>query len=148
MVRVASSGDILAWVVQPTFNEIDIPPLSGLWQKCVDQQNGYGEHTVLSNHVAVEAEGYISIDNKIIDTNQATVEVYHDCVKLYPTQNILTPDLFSGLYTKTINGIEQDIQVVMHCNQDYSFSFSEHFPGFEARVAALEATIAELTGPD
>ncbi len=148
MVRVASSGDIMAWVVQPTFDEIDIPPLSGLWQKCVDQQNGYGEHTVLSNHVAVEAEGYISIDNKIIDTNQATVEVYHDCVKLYPTQNILTPDLFSGLYTKTINGIEQDIQVVMHCNQDYSFSFSEHFPGFEARVAALEATIAELTGPD
>ena len=148
MVRVASSGDVLAWVCQPTFNEIDVPPLSGLWQKCVDDQNNYGQHTVLSNHVAVEADGYLAIDNQIIDTSAATVEVYHDCVKVYPTDPTLTPDLFSGLYTKTVNGIQQDIQVVMHCNSDYSFSFSEHFPGFEARVSALEATIAELTGPD
>ena len=148
MVRVASSGDILAWVVQPTFDEIDIPPLSGLWEKCVDDPENYGQHTVLSNHVAVEAEGYMAIDNQIIDTSTATVDVFHDCIKVYPAEPTLNPDLFSGVYTKTINGIVQDIQVVMHCNSDYSFSFSEHFPGFEARVAALEATIAELTGPD
>ena len=148
MVRVASSGDVMAWVVKPNFTEIDMPPLSGLWQKCVDNQNPYSGHTVLSNHVAIEADGYLSIDGQVIDTSTATVTVEADKVCVYPSDPTLTPELFSGVYNKTINGIMQDIQVVMHCNQDYSFSFSEHFPGFEARVAALEATIAELTGPD
>ena len=148
MLRVAGSGDVMAWVVEPTFTEIDIPPLSGLWQKCVDNTGYEGGHTVLSNHVAVEADGYLSIDNQIIDTSTATVTIESDKVCVYPTDPTLTPDLFSGVYTKTINGITQPIQIVMHCNQDYSFSFSEHFPSFEQRVAALEATINELTGPE
>ena len=138
----------MAWVVRPSFEEIDMPPLSGLWQKCVDNANGYGGHTVLSNHVAIEADGYLSIDGKIIDTSTATVNVQADQVLVYPSDPVLTPELFSGVYNKTVNGIAQPIQVVMHCNNDYSFSFSEHFPGFEARVSALEATIAELTGPE
>ena len=148
MVRVAASGDVLAWVVEPTFTEIDVPPLSGLWQKCVETGNYYSQHTVISNHVGVEADGYLAVDGQVIDTNNVTVTVDAYTVTVYPGTPTYTPELFSGVYNKTINGIPQDIQVVMHCNQDYSFSFSEHFPGFEARVAALEATIAELTGPD
>ena len=140
--------EVQAWVVEPTFNEIDIPSLSGLWEKCVDNNEYNGGHTVLSNHVAVEADGYLSIDNQIIDTSTATVTIESDKICVYPVDPTLTPDLFSGVYTKTINGIIQPIQIVMHCNQDYSFSFSEHFPGFEQRVAALEATINELTGPE
>ena len=148
MVRVASSGDVMAWVVEPTFQEIDTPSMSGLWQKCVDNGGYNGGHTVLSNHVGVEADGYLSVDGQIIDTQAATVTVEADKICVYPTDPTLTPELFSGVYTKSINGITQPIQVVMHCNRDYSFSFSEHFPGFESRVAALEATIAELTGPE
>ena len=148
MIRVASSGDVMAWVVQPTFQEIDTPPMSGLWQKCVDNGGAYGGHTVLSNHVGVEADGYLAVDGQIIDTQTATVTVEADKICVYPTDPTLSPELFSGVYTKSINGITQPIQVVMHCNRDYSFSFSEHFPGFESRVAALEATIAELTGPE
>ena len=99
--------------------------------------------------MGIEADGYLSVDSKIIDINNVSIEL-NEQMELIITPNSpeLTHSLFSGVYTKTINGIEQDIQVVMHCNQDYSFTFSEHFPGFEARVAALEATIAELTGPD
>ena len=148
MVRVASSGDVLAWVLEPTFTEIDLPPLSGLYEKCVDNNDYYGGHTVLSTHVGLEADGYLSVDNQIIDTSEATVEVKINEVCIYPPSPSLTPSLFSGVYNKTINGINQPIQIVMHCNNDYSFSFSEHFPSFEQRVAALEATIAELTGPD
>ena len=148
MVRVASSGDVMAWVVEPTFQEIDTPSMSGLWQKCVDNGGYNGGHTVLSNHVGVEADGYLSVDGQIIDTQAATVTVEADKICVYPTDPTLSPELFSGVYTKSINGITQPIQVVMHCNRDYSFSFSEHFPGFESRVAALEATIAELTGPE
>ena len=146
MVRVASSGDVMAWVVQPTFAEIDVPPLSGLWAKCKTDE--YANEVVLSNHVGVEADGYLSVDSQIIDTSTATVTVAADKVCVYHPAPTMTPDLFSGLYTKTINGITQDINIVMHCNADYSFSFSEHFPSFEARVSALEATIAELTGPE
>ena len=146
MVRVASSGDVMAWVVQPTFDEIDVPKLSGLWAKCKTDE--YANEVVMSNHVGVEAEGYLAVDSQIIDTSTATVEVSADKVCVYPPAPTMTPDLFSGLYTKTINGIQQDINIVMHCNSDYSFSFSEHFPSFEARVSALEATIAELTGPE
>ena len=108
----------------------------------------FWEHTVLSNHVGVEADGYLAVDGQIIDTQTATVTVEADKICVYPTDPTLSPELFSGVYTKSINGITQPIQVVMHCNRDYSFSFSEHFPGFESRVAALEATIAELTGPE
>ena len=149
MVRVAASGDVLAWVLEPSFTEIDIPPLSGMWHKCVDNAGYNAGHTVLSNHVGFEADGFLMLDNRIIDTNTANVVVDVDTIKVYPpTQTELTPNLFSGVYNKTINGITQPIQMVMHCNNDYSFSFSEHFPSFEERVAALEATIAELTGPD
>jgi len=146
MVRVASSGDVMAWVVQPTFDEIDVPKLSGLWEKC--KTDGYANEIVMSSHVGVEADGFLAVDSQIIDTSTATVEVAADKVCVDPPAPTMTPDLFSGLYTKTINGIQQDINIVMHCNADFSFSFSEHFPSFEARVSALEATIAELTGPE
>ena len=146
MLRVASSGDAMAWVVLPTFSEVDLPPLSGLWQKCTD--DGYGSHTVLSNHVAIEAEEYLAIDNEIIDISQSNVIITATEVKVTPPAPSLTPNLFSGVYTKTINGVTQPVNIVMVCNSDYSFVFSEHYPGIEDRINALEATIAELTGPD
>ena len=146
MLRVASSGDAMAWVVLPTFSEVDLPPLSGLWQKCTD--DGYGSHTVLSNHVAIEAEEYLAIDNEIIDISQSNVIITATEVKVTQPAPSLTPNLFSGVYTKTNNGVTQPVNIVMVCNSDYSFVFSEHYPGIEDRINALEATIAELTGPD
>ena len=146
MVRVASSGDAMAWVVLPTFTEIDLPPLSGLWQKCID--DGYGNHNILSNHVAIEADKYLAIDNDVIDITQSNVIITATEVKVTPPTPTFTPNLFSGIYTKTINGVTQPINIVMMCNNDYSFVFSEHYPGIEDRINALEATIAELTGPE
>ena len=136
----------MAWVVMPSFTEIDLPPLSGLWEKCTD--DGYGSHTVLSTHVAIEAEGYLAIDNQVVDTSQAYIQISAAEVKVTPPAPSLTPDLFSGVYTKTINRVTQPVNIVMICNSDYSFVFSEHYPGIEDRISALEATIAELTGPE
>ena len=146
MVRVAASGDVLAWVVQPTFDEINVPPMSGLWNKCVG--DGYGNHNILSTHVGVEAEGHLAVDNQIIDTATATVAVTAAEITVIPAAPTLTPALFSGLYTKTINGIEQNEKVIMVCNEDLSFLLTEHLDGLENRVAAVEATLAELLGPD
>ena len=82
MVRVASSGDVMAWVVQPTFAEIDVPSMSGLWAKC--KSDAYANEVVLSNHVGVEADGFLSVDSQIIDTSTATVEVSADKVCVAP----------------------------------------------------------------
>ena len=146
MVRVAGSGDVLAWVVEPTFDEVDMPSLSGLWEKCKDGE--YGSHIVMSRHVGIEAEGYLSVDGQILDTNECSVEVSATEVKVTPPTPQLTPGLFSGVYTKSINGVVQPIQVVMICNPDYSFCFTEHYPGIEDRIAVVETTLAELLGPD
>ena len=146
MVRVAASGDVLAWVVQPTFDEIDVPPMSGVWNKCVG--DGYGGHTILSSHVGVEAEGHLAVDNQIIDTSTATVAVTAGDITVIPAAPTMTPSLFGGIYTKTINGITQNQNVIMVCNEDFSFLLTEHLDGLENRVAAVEATLAELLGPD
>ena len=146
MVRVASSGDVLAWVVQPTFDEVDVPSLSGLWSKCIG--DGYGNHVVLSSHVGVEAEGHLAVDNQIIDTSTSTVSVSSDSITLIPAAASLTHQLFSGIYTKTINGINQGTDVILLCNEDFSFALTEHLNGVENRLAAVEATLAELLGPE
>ena len=146
MVRVAASGDVLAWVVQPTFDEIDAPSMSGLWNKCVG--DGYGGHNILSSHVGVEADGHLAVDNQIIDTSTATVGVTASDLTIIPAAPTMTPSLFSGIYTKTINGITQNVSVILVCNEDYSFMLSEHLAGVETRLAAVEATLAELLGPD
>ena len=143
MVRVVGSGDVLAWVVEPTFEEIDLPPLSGLWEKCED-----GSHTVISNHVGVEAEGYLAVDGAVLNTHDCTIEISATEVKVTPPTPQLTPALFSGVYTKSINGVVQPIQVVMICNPDYSFCFTEHYPGIEDRITAVETILAQLLGPD
>lgn len=146
MVRVAASGDVMAWVVQPTFDEIDAPPMSGLWNKCVG--DGYGGHNIISSHVGIEADGHLAVDNQIIDTSTATVGVTASDMTIIPAAPTMTPALFSGIYTKTINGISQNVNVIMVCNEDYSFMLSEHLTGVENRLAAVEATLAELLGPD
>jgi len=146
MVRVAASGDVMAWVVQPTFDEVNVPPMSGLWNKCVG--DGYGGHNILSSHVGVEADGHLAVDNQIIDTSTATVGVTASDLTIIPAAPTMTPSLFSGIYTKTINGISQNVNVILVCNEDYSFMLSEHLAGVETRLAAVEATLAELLGPE
>ena len=103
---------------------------------------------MVSSHVGIEAEGYLSVDGQILDTNECSVEVSATEVKVTPPTPQLTPGLFGGVYTKSINGVVQPIQVVMICNPDYSFCFTEHYPGIEDRIAAVETTLAELLGPD
>ena len=109
---------------------------------------GNGSHTVISNHVGVEAEGYLAVDGAVLNTHDCTVEISATEVKVTPPTPQLTPALFSGVYTKSINGVVQLIQVVMICNPDYSFCFTEHYPGIEDRIAAVETTLAELLGPE
>ena len=60
----------------------------------------------------------------------------------------LTPAVLSGSFQKYVNGVLQPTGVVINCNEDYSFTWTEKTPSVEQRIAALEAAWNEMTGPD
>lgn len=152
MVRVASAGDVLAYVRQPTLVECALPDCNGLWSKTV---NGVaaGDVVAIESALAMSIDGYTGLltdrthslgAGGTITLTETSMEIEW----LQPRATDVTADLLSGTYTKTVNGMTQNVNIVVTVNPDFSFTMTENVQSFVDRVAALETAFAELTGPD
>ncbi len=152
VLRVAAAGDVFAWVCKPLLSDCSLPYLGGQYAKFVDGASAGNVFAVTDGKtIKVDGrEGTISGREHTLGlSGQIILTASEATISFTATQTEgLTPAVLSGSYQKFINGVAQPTGVVINCNADYSFTWTEKTPSVEARIAALEAAWNEMTGPD
>jgi len=152
VLRVAAAGDVFAWVCKPLLADCPLPYLGGQYSKTVDGVEA-GTVFAVTDGKTIKMDGREgTIDGRthtLGGDGQIGLTANELTISLTATQTEgLTPDVLSGSYQKYVNGVLQPTGVVINCNADYSFTWTEKTPSVEARIAALEAAWNEMTGPD
>ena len=68
------------------------------------------------------------------------------CVIPLNSEIPLDPHMISGRYQKQVNSQTVADEVIVHCNDDWSFSITEHTGSIVNSIAALQAAVNALLG--
>ena len=152
VLRVAAAGDVFAWVCKPDLTDCPLPYLGGEYAKYVDGVATGNVFAVTDGKTIMMdgREGTITGRTHTLGGNeQIALTANQATISLTATQTEgLTHAVLSGSFQKYVNGVLQPTGVVINCNEDYSFTWTEKTPSVEQRIAALEAAWNEMTGPD
>ena len=96
-------------------------------------------HGILLTHKVAEEDGH-----KVLRVCAAG-DTFLWTVRPIANELVLSPSDLSGLFTKYVNGVEQQEKVVLTVHDDYSFQMVLNVPTLLQRLEALETAFAELT---
>ena len=152
MLRVCGLGDVFAWVCKPLLSDCPLPYLGGLFDKYVGGVQVGTAHAI-SDGKTLMLDGRTGVIAGRAHTLGTSGQIDITATDLNVSFTVdqteqLSAAVLSGYFEKYIDGVLQPTGVVIHCNADMSFSWSESTPSVETRIAALEAAWNEMTGPD